>query len=335
MIRRRDGRKRTAAAVLVGALTLSAGVIAAGPAGAWELPPRDYATWHEYEAATAGGSPGPLVVAPGDIVWYADTLENEIVKVPAAAPASVEHFRLGALAPGISDLAAASDGTIWFGDFLNAAIGRLDPATGDVTEYPLGGAFDTATSLTNGPDGALWFGDPSNGGIGRIALDGSITRVPDPAGAGVYGIAAADDGRLWYTRDGLGSLGAYDPATGDLDIVPVGVSGFTGLTAAASGGVWVGGIDTVVKVETDGAVSKRITIPAPPFSPVVPRHLVSADDVDLAFTDGDRGLGRVDLWGNVSFSRPPFAGSEPDRLGVTSYGSLWYSDRGRQTLGNV
>ncbi|MBF4571454.1 hypothetical protein ITJ64_02885 [Herbiconiux sp. VKM Ac-1786] len=327
-------RRRTVAFAAVLAALAAPIATATGPAGAWELPPRDYATWHEYGAATAGGSPGPLVVAPGDIVWYADTLENEIVKVPAAAPAMVEHFRLGALAPGISDLAAASDGTIWFGDFLNAGIGRLDPATGDVTEYPLGGAFDMATSLTNGPDGALWFGDPSNGGIGRIALDGTITRVPDPAGAGVYGIAAADDGRLWYTRDGYGSLGAYDPVTGALDIIPVGVSGFTGLTAAASGGVWVGGIDTVVKVATDGTVTKRITIPSPSFSPVVPRHLVSADDVDLAFTDGERGLGRVDLWGNVSFSKPPFAGSQPEHLGVTSYGSLWYSDLARQTLGN-
>ncbi|QJU52381.1 hypothetical protein SCB71_03100 [Herbiconiux sp. KACC 21604] len=312
-----------------------AAVTFAAPAQAFELPARDFATWHEYAPASAGGHPSVLAVDQGDAVWYTDPLNNEVVQVPFATPTSPRAFSLGPTGPGISSMVTLPDGTLWFSDFANAAIGRLDPSTGTVDSFPLLGAFDTATSLVVGPGGAVWFGDPANGGLGAIGPDGHITRIAEPTGVEIKNLVYAADGRLWYTKNTGAELGAYDPATGLFDSFPVPIGSFTDLAVSKTGDLWVGGVDALIRVRLDGTIASRVILPTSPAGYSTPMQLVAGVDYELHFTDFQMGLGTVDAAGRVTYSRPPFALSAPDALTITSTGSLWYTDPPRDSLGNI
>ena len=331
-------RLRRVAAFAAAAVALAGGaLVATVPAHALDPIPGGFATWHEYEPATPGGNPQTLAMDAADNVWYADSLSNQIVRVPTGAPATARAYDLGPSTPGIGSIAFGLDGSVWYSDTANGAIGRLDPASGAVDTYPLGGPFDWASSLVAGPGGDIWFGDPQNYGLGAIAPDGHITRIPEPSGTEIAILVAAPDGRLWYPKDRTGELGAYDPRTGVFEsiLVPGGIREFTGLSLSNTGDLWVGGVDALTRLGLDGSVKASVTLPPSPAGYTAPRRLVPGIESELHFTDPTMGIATVSASGRVTYARPPFAGSVPDRLAVTSSGSLWYTDALRATLGNV
>src|SRR2546425_4003558 len=57
------------------------------------------------------------------------------------------------------DPAVGADGIVWYTDQANSYIGRLDPATGKVTDYP-------TPTPTSGPHGIV------------VAPDGGVTTMP-------------------------------------------------------------------------------------------------------------------------------------------------------------
>ncbi|MGA1837619.1 hypothetical protein VD659_11885 [Herbiconiux sp. 11R-BC] len=326
-------RRTLAAAVALG--TVAGGMLVAAPAIALDPRPGDFATWHEYPTATPGGTLATIATDAADNIWYSDPLDNQIVRVPSASPSTPRSYDLGAGWPGVSSLAVGADGSIWFDDFVNGAIGHLDPVTGVVESFPLFAATDWASSLVAGPEGSVWFGDPVNGRIDAISPSGSITGIPEPSGAAIVDLVAAADGRLWYTKNTGPELGSYDPRTGTFESYPVPVGEFTGLALSNTGDLWVAGIDTLLRVRLDGSIAASVALPPSPAGYTAPRHLIAGVDTELHFTDYAMGIGTVDSAGHVRYTRPPFTDSAPDRLAVTSYGSLWYTDAVRNTLGNV
>ena len=83
------------------------------------------------------------------------------------------------------------DNKIWF-TLFEGKVGRLNPATGGVTYWPLP-PNSHARDITPGSDGALWF--PTGPQIGRITTSGVITFFPSPFGASA--LRTARDGSLW------------------------------------------------------------------------------------------------------------------------------------------
>ncbi|GAA2241466.1 hypothetical protein N1031_12135 [Herbiconiux moechotypicola] len=326
-----------ALAALAAVAVIGGGLAALAPAvgaGALEPPPRDYATWHEYDTATPGGSPGAVTVDATDRVWYADGTSNQIVTFPAETPRSWVAYDLGPSMPGITALVAAPDGTIWFNDSSNGAMGRLDPATGTVSSFPLGTGPDFPASPVLGPDGAIWFGWPAAGGLGRIALDGTISSVPEPTGAQIYNVVSAPDGRLWFTHDATGLLGAYDPVSAAFEAFPVDVPNVSGLGVGRDGSLWVGGTHLLRKVSLAGAVLDTQTIPGAPFDFLQPSSLVTGVDQELYFVVDDSRLGMIDHRGRFAFVVPPFTGSLYAAVAITSYNSLWFTDAVRGKILN-
>ena len=53
---------------------------------------------------------------------------------------------------GPHDVAPAADGTVWYSGQANGTLGRLDPSTGTVTEFPLGPG-SAPHGVIVGPDG--------------------------------------------------------------------------------------------------------------------------------------------------------------------------------------
>jgi streptogramin lyase len=132
---------------------------------------------------------------------------------------------------------------VWFTDSSNpGAIGRIDPTSGQVSEFITGLTKDRKpTGITAGADGAMWFTEAANpGAIGRITTSGAISEfsaglTPDTR---PLGIAAGADGALWFTQEGNpGAIGRITTA-GTISEFTAGMSTNsrpTGITAADDG----------------------------------------------------------------------------------------------------
>jgi virginiamycin B lyase len=106
-----------------------------------------------------------------------------------------------------------TDGNIWYTGNSNATIGKLDPASGKVTEYPTKAA-DPHSAVFH-PNGKLYFTSQGAGMLGRLDPDtgavDEVTTEPRP-----YGIKVAQDGTLWIAYNGTNKIGAMHPDTMEL-----------------------------------------------------------------------------------------------------------------------
>lgn len=95
-------------------------------------------------------------------------------------------------------IAVAADGQIWFtARFPPQAVGRLNPATGAVTLFPVA---DTGPSgIAGSPDGTVWFTQEAKGNIASITNLGVITETKAIKGSGPFDITVAPNGDPWST----------------------------------------------------------------------------------------------------------------------------------------
>jgi virginiamycin B lyase len=80
-------------------------------------------------------------------------------------------------------IAAGPDGNLWFTESPGNKIGRIDPATGTVSEFPVPTFQSAPWEIAAGQDGNLWFTERLGNRIGRITVDGVITEFPVPTPA--------------------------------------------------------------------------------------------------------------------------------------------------------
>ncbi len=116
-------------------------------------------------------------------------------------------------------LATSADGALWFSD-RTGAIGRLDPRSLAVQEYPLppGSAKPAAIVVDRGV-------------VDTVLDDGTLARLDDRTGAlrlivagddqpfFTYDITALPDGTLWWAEPQAHEVVRFDPRTGRHDIV--------------------------------------------------------------------------------------------------------------------
>ena len=124
----------------------------------------------------------------------------------------------------------ASDGTIWVGEALGMKIARINPATGQITEYPLLGAGGLLTSILDGL------------GVGSI---GNPLPMPGP-------IAEAGDGNIYFSVSfpalvGLGNqIARFNPVTHEVRMwsTPSSASYPCDINVHQPGAVWFGLLTT-------------------------------------------------------------------------------------------
>ena len=173
------------------------------------------------------------------------------------------------------DVAPAPDGTVWYTAQATGKLGRLDPATGQTTEVPLGDG-SAPHGVIVGPDGAAWVTD---GGLNAIVrVDPGTTafrgfRLPPSTGDANLNTATFDKrGILWFTGQN-GIYGRLNPKTGAMRVfrAPFG-SGPYGITTTPKGQVFyaslagshIAQIDvrtgkaTVIRPPTAGQGARRV-----------------------------------------------------------------------------
>jgi len=210
------------------------------------------------------------------------------------------------------DPAVAKDGSVYFADQQASYIGRLDPETGAVKEYPTPTPGSGPHGIIVAPNGEVWYTGNAKGLIGRLdPATGHITEFKTgDAGArtGAWDphtpLLLGD--KLWFTAQNSNKYGMLDSKTGEVKLYdsPVPRSKPYGLQRAPDG--------------ADPAAR--------------PRRLAITSDGRIWYTDYDRGyLGMYDPRTSTAKewktpSRTEQQNSNPYGIGVAPDGAIWYNE---------
>lgn len=201
-------------------------------------------------------------------------IEPEENTIPPAEPAAIQEYPVPA-GSHPHDVAPAPDGTVWYTAQNAAALGRLDPVTGETHHIPLGSG-SAPHGVIVGPDGAPWITDSGLNAIVRVdpqTEDVQVFSLPPGSGNANLNTAAFDrNGVLWFTGQS-GIYGRLEPATGNMEVysAPRG-RGPYGITTTPDGSIYyaslansyVGRIDpqtgeaTILEPPTPGQGARRV-----------------------------------------------------------------------------
>lgn len=184
-------------------------------------------------------------------------------------------------------------GNIWFTAIYAGYVGKLDPKTGDISEYRPGDGtkIDPHTPVID-HSGVVWFTNEETNFVGRLdAKTGKMTlaKIPTPH-AVPYGIVILPNNTPFFCEFGSNKLASVDPKTMQIH---------------------------------------EYTLPNPDARP---RRIALEADGTVFYTDYARGyLGHFDPAHGMlikEWQSPGGSGSEPYGIAVTKDGEVWYSESG-------
>jgi virginiamycin B lyase len=109
-------------------------------------------------------------------------------------------------------LGIGADGkTIWYTGKRSGRIGRVDPDTGTVTEYPLADPSSTPIYVRAGPDGSMWATELTGNRIARVGSDGRLSEYDIPfRNSRPIAIVPGPDGAMWFSEEAGSRVGRID-----------------------------------------------------------------------------------------------------------------------------
>jgi hypothetical protein len=178
---------------------------------------------------------------------------------------------------GLTDLAIAPDGGVWFTNVLNHKFGRFDPNSHTMVQYTmasLGLSGGDPRQMTAAPDGTVWMSSYQISGGAASALVQIVPPV-DPAQppvANVYktpgttplGLGADAAGNLWFGTTGVGGTHQVGRLAGVIGATPPNGDGGGG--GGTGGGGDTGGGGTAAPAPPPAAPA---TPPATPTGPPI------------------------------------------------------------------
>ena len=252
------------------------------------------------------------------------------VVIPGPIEVTISEWLAPTLGSRPHDPLAAADGSIWWTGQMQNRLGRVDPATGAMKEFPLETPNSGPHGLVEDDDGNIWFTAVSQGYVGKLdPTSGDVTEYHVPDGVrGPHTPIFDQQGTLWFTLQS-GHVGRLVPDTEEMTISATPTSGTYpyGIQVNSKGVPWyvdfrgnrVGSIDPVTAEITEYEL---------PHADSRPRRIALTPDDVVWYTDYTRGyLGRFDPdTGEVQeWASPGGADSRP--YGIASVGNvIWYSE---------
>ena len=177
-------------------------------------------------------------VAPDGSIYVAVMTGNKVARFDPGTQA----FKEWDLPPGHRPhgLLVDRNGMVWTTGNGNGTIGKLDPASGKMTEYktPSGGGGPHTIVITD-DQRTLWF--TMQGGDKVASLDTRTGAIREYAtSGGPYGLALDQAGNVWFCRMGDDKMGRLDPRTGRMSEVDMGSGSRPRRVATAPDGMlWI------------------------------------------------------------------------------------------------
>ena len=196
-------------------------------------------------------------------------------------------FKEWDLAPGHRPhgLLVDKQGIVWTTGNGNGTLGRLDPATGQFTEFSTPSRGGGPHTLVIGNDGVIWFTMQSGNKIGRFdtKTSGSITEYPTSGGP--YGLALDNAGNVWFCRMGDNKVGRLDPKSGQMMEISTGPGSLPRRIAAAPDGMlWVTQYGNGKLAKIDPAAAKVVKVYALPAGDAGP-YAVNVDGAGIVWAN--------------------------------------------------
>jgi virginiamycin B lyase len=259
------------------------------------------------------------------------------------ADGSIEELSLPSGTP--NGLAVGPDHGVWYAVGTDAGvagaqlpgneIGRFDPATVNVTKFPIPTSSSNPVGVTFDVNGALWFTEEAAGKVGRLSQAGAMTEFAAQVGH-PQGISAAEDGSVWYAElNGVGRISNEQVST----FATNEVDGFD-VSAGRNGSAWF-----------TKTVDYKLGVIAPPGTERLVDLPYSTNAVRLAaLSDGTvwyiaakqapevpagatGAIGKIDAAGHVEQFDIP-GGGVPFGLAVSADGSVaWFTEETNGVLG--
>jgi virginiamycin B lyase len=165
-------------------------------------------------------------------------------------------------------------------------------------------------------------------GLPAAAETGRMQSWPlrTPQRAGIHDVAPAPDGGVWFTAQGSGHLGWFDPASGRAEVIALGPgSAPHGVIPGPDKAAWVtdGGQNAIVRVAWP---ERQVRVfPLPRGTPYANLNTAAFDgDGNLWFTGQSGYVGKlVPKTGEVAVKAAPH-GSGPYGICATRSGDIWW-----------
>lgn len=229
----------------------------------------------------------------------------------------------------------APDGTIWWAGQWGNLIGKIDPKTGAMKEYPLPEGSKPHT-VTLDKAGNVWFTGNKNGTVGKLnpkTEDIIVYKMPDPRATDPHSAIFDKKGILWFTLQHSNMVGRLNPATGDIKLVTMKTPGSRpyGIKIDAGGTPWLAcnGSNCLVKVDPETMELSEVKLP---ISETTVRRLDIDGEGIIWYVNSSQGrLGRYDpKSGKIKeWPSPSGPNSHPYAIAVVD-GDIWYNESGKR-----
>jgi virginiamycin B lyase len=228
------------------------------------------------------------------------------------------------------DPLAARDGSIWWTGMFANVLGRLDPKSGQMKEFPVERPRSGPHGLVEDKDGNIWFTANQSTYVGKLnPRNGAVTEYPVPEGVrGPHTPIIDQKGKVFFTTQS-GHVGRIDPASGEVKVGSTPTTGTYpyGIQVNSKGVPWyvdfrgnrVGSVDPVT------LVIREYPLPSPDARP---RRIALSPDDTVWYTDFARGyLGRLDPASGAVKEWPSPSGPNSQPYGIAwADGAIWYSE---------
>jgi virginiamycin B lyase len=255
--------------------------------------------------------------------------------IPGSAKISIKEWQVPTLGQRSRDPVQAADGSIWWAGQFGNLIGRINPKTGEMKEFPLP-ENAKPHSVTLDRHGNVWYTGNKNGTVGKLdPKTGKITeyKMPDPKARDPHTAVFDQKGILWFTLQQSNMLGRLDPKTGAIKLVTMKIrrSKPYGIKIDAAGTPWVAcnGRNCLVKVDPATMELTEIKLPIPKTK--VRRIDIAADGMIWYVNSSQGRIGRFNpKTGDIKeWPSPSGLKSHPYGLAVVK-GIVWYNESGRR-----
>lgn len=266
---------------------------------------------------------------------------TDIASEPPKSPAAVADLRFTIHEWDVPskgghphDPAVGSDGSLWFTEQMVSKLGRLDPKTGEMKEFPLKGPNDGPHGLVADRDGNIWYTGNFAAYIGKLnPRTGEVTqyKMPDAKAEDPHTAVFDSHGILWFTVQVGNMVGRLDPQTGKIELKqPPTANSHPYCIAVNSKGIPFFCEFNSNKMASINPKTMQITeYPLP--ATARPRRMGIAADDTIYFSDFAAGnLGHLDpVTGAVKmWPSPGGPKSQPYGMVITPDGMVWYSESG-------
>jgi virginiamycin B lyase len=252
------------------------------------------------------------------------------VLVPGPAKVSLKAWKAETPGARPHDPLAAKDGSLWYTGQMANVLGRVDPKTGKVKEYPLKTAHSGPHGLVEDKQGNIWYTGNTGSLIGKLnPKSGEVTEYKTPEIGDPHTILLDKAGTLWFTMQNANRIGRLDPKSGEMKLLtpPTEKSRPYGMAFDSKGNLFVVqfGVNKVARVDTKTLEIKEYTLPDAASRPR--RIAITGDDM-VWYADYSRGyLGKLDpASGKVTEYRSP-SGPKSAPYGISAIRNvIWYSE---------